>query len=104
MLCRTCSVPSQQELNKSISIRLNQTYFGEINTVTNEVLSISYFWLLLVKEDAAILQGQIVKIVIASCEVFYATIIFRIHSEVLENCHFYVSAIFSNSCRPPSGI
>ena len=34
------------------------------------------------------------KIVIASCKDLCDTILVRIHSEVLENCHFHVSTIF----------
>ena len=53
-------------------------------------LSLSYFSLFLVMAEAAILDVNLWKIVIASCEVVCDTMLVRIQSEVLENCHFHV--------------
>ena len=51
--------------------------------------------------EAAILDGQFLKkIEIVSCD----TVFVRIHPDVLENCHFHVFAILSNSSRRPSWI
>ena len=50
----------------------------------------------------AILGGQFAK----NCNSFYKdcfdTVLYQIHSEILENSHFRIFAIFSNGSRRPS--
>ena len=52
----------------------------------------------------AILDGQFVKILIASQKDTSDIILALIQSEILQNCHFHDFAIFSNSCQRPSWI